>query len=38
MFSGRKRVYVLTERGEETVKVILNAYEKIVSFVANLLK
>jgi len=36
--SGRKRVYVLTEKGEETIKVILNAYEKIVSFVANLLK
>jgi len=36
--SGRKRVYVLTEKGEETIKVVLNAHERILSFMANLLK
>ena len=33
----RKRVYKLTARGEETVKIVLNTQEKIQRFVTNML-
>lgn len=37
MFSRRKRTYSLTDKGKETVKIILNANEKIQRFMANVL-
>jgi DNA-binding PadR family transcriptional regulator len=38
MWSKRKRVYQLTEKGEETINIILGAYEKIENFVVTLCK
>jgi len=37
MWNGRKRVYKLTDKGEETINIILNVKEKILRFVATLL-
>jgi DNA-binding PadR family transcriptional regulator len=37
-WNERKRVYTLTEKGERTIKTILNANDKIKSLVTNLLK
>lgn len=37
MWNGRKRVYKLTEKGEETIKIILGAKEKIQRFMTTLL-
>lgn len=37
-WNQRKRVYILTDRGEETIKAILGANEKIKGFLVNLLK
>jgi len=34
----KKRVYKLTDKGEETINTILNAYGKIENFVATLCK
>lgn len=36
--NDRKRVYKLTEKGEETIETILDANDKIKSFLVNLLK
>lgn len=36
--NDRKRVYVLTERGEKTINAILNANDQIQSMVTNLFK
>jgi len=36
-WNQRKRVYMLTEKGEETIKVILNANNEIQSLVRSLL-
>jgi DNA-binding PadR family transcriptional regulator len=38
MWSKRKRVYQLTEKSEETINIILGAYEKIENFVVTLCK
>lgn len=38
MQTGQKRVYNLTDKGEETVKTLLKAYEKIQGFVKTLLR
>lgn len=37
-WNQRKRVYMLTDRGEETIKAILEANDKIKGFLVNLLK
>ena len=37
-WNERKRVYALTEKGKRTIETILNANEKIKSFLLNLLK
>lgn len=37
-WNERKRVYTLTEKGKRTIETILNANEKIKSFLLNLLK
>jgi len=37
LYTSRKRVYKLTEKGEETIEAILNAREKIQNFMATLL-
>jgi len=37
-FSNRKRVYALTEKGEETVQTIQEASEQIQIFMSNLFK
>jgi len=37
MSSRRKRVYTLTDKGKETIKIILNANEKIEHFVTDVL-
>lgn len=37
-FNNRKRVYVLTEKGEETIQTIQEANEHIQTFVSNLFK
>jgi len=37
MKNGRKSVYKLTEKGEETINIILNAKEKIQRFMTDLL-
>lgn len=37
MFSQRKRVYALTDKGKETVKIILSANEKIQRFMTKVL-
>jgi len=37
-FNNRKRVYVLTEKGEETVQAIQEASEQIQTFMSNLFK
>lgn len=34
----RKRVYMLTDKGEQTIKVILNANDKIRGLISNLLR
>ena len=34
---GRKRVYALTKHGEETVKAVLNARERIANFMSMVL-
>jgi len=36
MWSQRKRVYTLTEKGEKKIKAILEAKEKILGLMANL--
>jgi len=36
MNDSRKRVYKLTDKGEETIKALLKAYEKIQSFMATI--
>ncbi|MEA2089769.1 MAG: PadR family transcriptional regulator [Thermoproteota archaeon] len=36
--NDRKRVYKLTEKGDETIETILNANDKIKIFLVNLLK
>lgn len=35
--NGRKRVYTLTQEGEETAKIILNAEDRIVRFMSIVL-
>lgn len=35
--ASKKRVYKLTDKGEETIRILLNAHEKIRSFMATLL-
>jgi len=37
-WNQRKRVYLLTDRGEETIKAIVDANEKIKGFLVNLLR
>jgi len=37
-WNQRKRVYMLTDRGEETIKAIVDANDKIKGFLVNLLK
>lgn len=37
-WNERKRVYAPTEKGEKTIKTILNANDKIKNFITNLLK
>jgi len=37
MWNGRKKVYKLTDKGEKTINIILNAKEKIQSFMTTLL-
>jgi DNA-binding PadR family transcriptional regulator len=37
-WNERKRVYRLTEKGEETIETILGASDKIQNFIASLLK
>ena len=37
-FNDRKRVYVLTEKGEKTISAILDANDQIQSIVVNLFK
>ena len=37
MWSKRKRVYELTEKGEKTIEVVLNADDKIKSLITSLL-
>ena len=37
-WNQRKRVYVLTDKGQETIKAILAANEKIKGFIVNLLR
>jgi len=37
-WNQRKRVYMLTDRGEEAIKAILDANEKIKGFLVNILK
>ncbi|RLG90339.1 hypothetical protein DRO34_05800 [Candidatus Bathyarchaeota archaeon] len=37
-WNERKRVYKLTEKGEKTIKTILNANDKIRNFILSLLK
>lgn len=37
-FNNRKRVYVLTQKGEETIQEIQEASEQIQTFMLNLLK
>jgi len=37
MWEQRKRVYILTDKGEEKIKIIQNANEKIQRFIADLL-
>ena|SRR3990172_12274759 len=34
----KKRTYKLTEKGEKTITTVLNAHEKIESYMSNLLK
>ena len=34
----KKRIYMLTEKGEKTIATILNAHERIEGFMSNLLK
>ena len=38
MWSRRKRVYKQTDKGEETINVILNSYEKIENLMGTLCK
>jgi len=37
-WNGKKRVYKLTNKGEETIKTIVNAHEKIQNVLATVLK
>jgi DNA-binding PadR family transcriptional regulator len=37
-WNERKRIYTLTEKGEKTIKTILNANDKIRNFLLTLLK
>jgi DNA-binding PadR family transcriptional regulator len=37
LWNQRKRVYTLTEKGEQNTKVIMNANEEIQSFLRNML-
>jgi DNA-binding PadR family transcriptional regulator len=37
MWAKRKRVYELTEKGEKTIEVVLNADDKIKSLITTLL-
>jgi len=37
VWNQRKRVYILTEKGEQNTKVITNANEEIQSFLRNML-
>jgi len=37
IWNQRKRVYILTEKGEQNTKVIMNANEEIQSFLRNML-
>jgi len=37
-WNQRKRVYMLTDRGEETIKAVVDANDKIKGFLVNLLK
>jgi len=37
-WNQRKRVYMLTDQGEETIQTILDSNEKIKGFLMNLLK
>lgn len=37
LWNQRKRVYILTEKGEQNTKVITNANEEIQSFLRNML-
>lgn len=38
IWNERKRVYTPTEKGKKTIRVILNANDKIKSFITNILK
>jgi len=37
IWNRRKRVYKLTNKGEETINIVLNAYERIQGFMTTLL-
>jgi DNA-binding PadR family transcriptional regulator len=37
MWAKRKRVYELTEKGEKTIQVVLNADDKIKGLITSLL-
>jgi len=37
-FNNRKRVYILTEKGEETIQTIQEASQQIQTFMSNLFK
>lgn len=36
--NNRKRIYTLTDKGEETIKVVQNANDEVQNFVAKLLQ
>src|SRR3972149_4065290 len=38
IWDERKRTYKLTEKGQKTIQTILNAHEKINTFITNILK
>ena len=38
IWNERKRVYILTDKGRKTIEAILNANDKIKSFLLNLMK
>jgi len=38
IWNERKRVYTLTDKGRKTIEAILNANDKIKSFLLNLMK